>query len=70
MAGPEYAFAFDGAAPSSTMTDLGILPGGKFSNANAMSGGTIVGYADVATGDSHAVAWRLGNPASRCIRSA
>lgn len=40
--------------------DLGILPGGTFSSAVAISNdGLVVGEADNATGATHAVAWRV-----------
>lgn len=42
------------------MIDLGRLPGGSFSEAwDIAENGWIVGIADVASGDRHAVLWTL-----------
>jgi probable HAF family extracellular repeat protein len=53
---PEHAFFWE----NGRMTDLGTLPGGKFSTAVAISErGQIVGYSGTKQGGPHAVLWTL-----------
>jgi probable HAF family extracellular repeat protein len=41
-----------------SITDLGTLPGGQFSQANDINDlGQVVGYGDSASGEYHAVLW-------------
>ena len=51
------------AAPQYWFEDLGTLPGGKTSWANAINdNGQVTGFADNATGGLHAFRWTPGNP--------
>lgn len=46
---------------SYTLTDLGVLPGGKFSQAASIDkSGLVLGVADVRDGSQHAVIWQDG----------
>lgn len=48
--------------------DLGILPGGTFSSAVAISNdGLVVGEADTATGVTHAVAWQVNASGAKTL---
>ncbi len=54
--------AFASAQPHYTVTDLGTLPGGTFSQATSISDGSLVtGLSTAADGTSHAVVWLGGH---------
>lgn len=56
-----WAIAAPQAVLAATMTDLGTLPGGEFSTAQAInSAGQVVGYATVTGGAYHAFIWENG----------
>lgn len=51
-----------------TPVDLGVLPGGTFSSAVAISNdGLVVGEADTSTGVTHAVAWRVNASGAKTV---
>ena len=60
--GVNHAFLMTNPAASYTVTDLGVLPGGSFSQASGgnTNTGLITGAADVADGSFHAVLWQYG----------
>jgi probable HAF family extracellular repeat protein len=62
-----HAFAFDLGAPSPVMQDLGILPGGTYSQmmppGQVVSGNVVVGFSDTPAGPAavHATVWSIGS---------
>jgi probable HAF family extracellular repeat protein len=60
--GVVHAFVINSYAPSYTVTDLGMLPGGTFSQAaqGNTDSGLIAGVSDIADGSQHAVLWQYG----------
>ncbi len=59
---PVSTQAFNQVDTRITITDLGLLPGGTSSVANAINdNGEVVGGADVANGDIHAFLWTARN---------
>ena len=49
--------------PQSSIVDLGVLPGGGFSEAlNVNDRGQIVGWGGTASGEMHAILWDNGEP--------
>jgi probable HAF family extracellular repeat protein len=60
--GISHAFVMNSPAASYTVTDLGTLPGGSFSQAvqGNTDNGLIAGLSDTAGGDTHAVLWQFG----------
>lgn len=60
--GTVHAFVINGYSPTYTVTDLGVLPGGSFSQASQgnTNNGLIAGVSDVADGSLHAVLWQYG----------
>lgn len=60
--GVTHAFVLNSYAPSYTVTDLGVLPGGSFSQASQgnTDNGLIAGVADAPDGSQHAVLWQYG----------
>ncbi len=61
-AGVTHAFVMNAPAVSYSITDLGTLPGGTFSQASQgnTENGLIAGVSDVPDGSQHAVLWQLG----------
>ena len=61
-AGVRHPFVLTSPAVRYQVTDLGVLPGGSFSQASqgATDNGLIAGVADVADGSQHAVLWQYG----------
>lgn len=60
-AGVNHAFLLRQPEVNYTLTDLGTLPGGKFSQATYIDkSGLVIGLSDVADGSQHAVVWQNG----------
>ena len=60
--GTVHAFVINSYAPGYTVTDLGVLPGGSFSQASQgnTNNGLIAGVSDTEGGVQHAVLWQYG----------
>jgi probable HAF family extracellular repeat protein len=60
--GVSHAFVMNNPAVSYSITDLGTLPGGSFSQASQgnTENGLIAGVSDVPDGNQHAVLWQFG----------
>lgn len=60
--GTIHAYVINSYAPAYTITDLGILPGGSFSQAaqGNTDNGLIAGVSDTPDGSQHAVLWQYG----------
>ena len=59
--GVNHAFLLRQPEVNYTLTDLGTLPGGKFSQATYIDqAGLVIGLSDVANGSQHAVVWQDG----------
>jgi probable HAF family extracellular repeat protein len=60
-AGVTHAFLLSSPILNYTVTDLGTLPGGTFSQASYLANnGSIAGVSDVPDGTQHAVLWQFG----------
>ena len=60
--GVTHAFVMNSPVASYTITDLGTLPGGAFSQASQgnTENGLVAGVSDVASGTQHAILWQFG----------
>jgi probable HAF family extracellular repeat protein len=60
--GISHAFVMNSPVASYTITDLGVLPGGSFSQASQgnTDNGLIAGVSDTPDGSQHAVLWQFG----------
>jgi probable HAF family extracellular repeat protein len=68
--GVSHAFVMNAPAVSYTVTDLGTLPGGSFSQASqgTTDNGLIAGVSDVPGGKQHGVLWQFGQIIDLAVR--